>query len=572
MLLIFGCAAISLGFLMAGHYPPWTSFENEWIAGAGALLTGAAALADKRSFGAQRLPLLAATAAALACVPLLQYVAGQVWFLSDAALSATYLLAFAACIVAGQVLGNHRAAAFVEGLMGALLAAALVSTAIALLQWLEFRGSIFVVEQQPGGRPFGNMAQPNHLATLIGLGLIAVVRLYELRRFSGITTAITAAFLGWGMVTTQSRTGWLFLALFTVWWAWNFRRLGLRLQPAAILAALLLFGVAVWAWEPLNNALLLSSNGTLEGRFNPGPRKAIWPLLLDAAFRHPWTGYGWSQVVVAQETAALDHTAAGYWFLQGHNLVLDLVLYNGIPIGIAVTGCLAWWFIRQIRACRSVEQWALLGSVAAIFAHALVEYPLHYAYFLLPAGLMMGALEALHPLPAWAVPMPRSVFAVVMAALAAMLFWIGAEYVQVESAVRQLRFVLQGIGVDKVPDAPLPDVRLLDEPRELHRFLLAQPRPGMTPDELEWMRRVSMREPRAIPMLRYALATGLNGRPQEAELTLRRFCKMHLARSCDEGRDSWRAVQDHYAVLRSIPYPDTPAELQVVRHPPALPH
>ena len=160
---------------------------------------------------------------------------------------------------------------------------------------------------------------------------------------------------------------------------------------------------------------------------------------------------------------------------------------------------------------------------------------------------MMGALEAWHPLPAWAVPMPRSVFAVVMAALAAMLFWIGAEYVQVESAVRQLRFVLQGIGVDKVPDAPLPDVRLLDEPRELHRFLLAQPRPGMTPDELEWMRRVSMREPRAIPMLRYALATGLNGRPQEAELTLRRFCKMHLARSCDEGRDSWRAVQDHYA-------------------------
>lgn len=140
--------------------------------------------------------------------------------------------------------------------------------------------------------------------------------------------------------------------------------------------------------------------------------------------------------------------------------------------------------------------------------------------------------------------------------------WVSVEYVKVESAARQLRFVMLGIGVERVPDAPVPEVWLLDQPREFHRYWMTPATPGMSVERLDWMRRVSMREPRPPAQLRYALAAGLNGRPEEATVTLARLCKLHAAVRCDEGRESWVAAQQQHPVLRSIPYPATPPELR----------
>src|SRR5690606_26583080 len=114
----------------------------------------------------------------------------------------------------------------------------------------------------------------------------------------------------------------------------------------------------------------------------------------------------------------------------------------------------------------------------------------------------------------------------------------------------------------KEPDAPVPDVLLLDQPREFHRFMMTRARENMPPAELEWMRRVAMREPRAPALLRYALAAGLNQRHEEAAHALARMCRMNLARRCDEGRASWTALQQRYPTLLNVPYPPTPPELQ----------
>jgi O-antigen ligase len=561
MLLPLGLAALALGFLMPGHYVPWVSFEQQAVAACGTLLIGVSALrADARI----AISALAVAAVALAGLALLQLALGQIAFKSDAAVSGAYLLAFAAAVATGQRLTSRADTQrpLLDGLAWTLFAAALLSALIALVQWQQLRWSIFIVDLRLGDRPYANLAQPNHLASLLCLGIVAGLYLYEARRLSAPTLTLTTALLGWGLVMTQSRTGWLFGALLLLWWAWKHQTARLRLRGTALVASLALFAVGVASWSAVNEALLLSAPQNFESRLQAGTRWIHWPTLWDAAWREPWFGYGWGQVVLAQQAAVLDHPPVGEWLLQSHNLLLDLMIYNGVPIGLTVFGLLVWWFVRHIRACRSVEQWALIAAVGTVFTHALLEYPLDYAYFLLPTGVMMGALEALHPAPAGRLQVPRWAFAAVLTGLAGMLVWITAEYLKVESATRQLRFVMLGIGVDKVPNAPVPDVWLLDQPREFHRYWMTPATPGMSAEQLDWMRRVSMREPRPPAQLRYALAAGLNGRPEEAALTLARLCKMHAAIRCDEGRESWAAAQQQHPVLRSIPYPATPSELR----------
>jgi hypothetical protein len=565
MLIALGCILLGASFLMSGHYVPWTSFEPQWVAGLGAAVVAFAALLPQHAPAGRRwrVPALAWGALALAAVALAQWVFGFVAFRSDALLAATYLCAFAAAVVIGRELAAAPGARFLPCLTGALLAGALASATIALLQWLRIDlPSMHVLALGRGDRPFGNLAQPNQLASLLCLGLAAALYFYETRRVGALAAAACGAFLGAALLLTESRAGWVMVALLFSGWVALRRRAALRLPLAAGVAAALLFAAGAAVLPALSDALLLSELPGSGPRTHAGTRPVHWATLWDAAWRRPWLGYGWGQVSEAQVAAVLDHPASGEWVQNSHNLVLDLLVHNGVPIGALATVLLAWWFVRRVHACRSGAQFALLAGVAMVFTHAMVEFPLDYIYFLLPVGLQIGALHALEPAGPGSPrrTVGRAAMAAWVLALAGMLGWIGVEYMKVESAARQLRFVLLGVGVDKVPDAPEPDVWLLDQPRLYHRFLLARARPGMGEDELEFMRRNATRAARPTSILRYALALGLNGRPDESARWLMRICKMHSAARCDEGRTSWVGAQQQFPVLAPIAYPATPAE------------
>lgn len=566
MLIALGCALLGAAFLMSGHYVPWTSFEPQWVAGLGAALVAAAALLPEHMPANRRyqVPALALGALALALVPVLQSATGLVGFRSDPLLAATYLAAFAAMVVVGRHLAAAPSVRFLPWLQGALLAGALASALIALLQWLRIDlPTIHVLPLGSGSRPSGNLAQPNHLACLLCLGLTAVAYFYETRRLSGPPSIACAALLGWALVLTESRAGWVMFGMLCVWWLVQRRRAALRLRAPAVVAAVLLFVAAAALLPSLNDALLLSRDPGTGPRLHAGSRLNHWATLWDATLRQPWLGYGWGQVSQAQVAAVLDHPASGEWVQNSHNLLLDLLVHNGLPIGFATAALLALWFLHRGLACRNAECWALLAGVGVVFTHSMVEFPLDYTYFLLPIGLVMGALHAMEePAPSrWERAIGRGSLSVWVLALCGALVWIGVEYMKVESAARQLRFVLLGVGLEKVPDAPVPDVWLLDQPREYHRFLITRARTGMSAQEIEFMRLNAARGARPAAMLRVALALGLNGQQQESALWLLRICKMHSVPRCDEGRSNWAAAQKQYPVLQPIPFPDTPAEL-----------
>lgn len=552
MILSFGMLALCLAFLLPGHYPPWISFQQQWLAALGVWVIGVGAVAAAKA-GAVRWPRSAWFMIGIAALPLLQFAAGQVVFASDATVPSLFLTGFGLSMVAGASLSGTRRERFVDGICGVFVAAAILSTGLALFQWLQLGESLYVADLAPGERPFANLAQPNHLATLLALGVAALIRFYEARRIGGWVTTVATTWLGLGMLVTQSRTAWLFGGLVLIAWLVLHRRAKLRLTLLGVVSSLAVFFVAVFLWPHVVAALELSTVGA-GPRLTSSGRTLIWPVLLHAVRLAPWFGYGWNQVTLAQQATALAHPSANYWFADSHNLFLDLVLWCGLPIGLLLSGLLILWFFKQIRSCTDSDRWTILLAVGAVLLHSMVEYPYDFAYFLLPIGLLMGFLDG-EGEGANLIVLDRRVLALPLAFMLAMLGWLGAEYIKVEESYRQLRFVAARIGADRVAVAPVPRVVLLDGLREAHRFLIAEPRKGLSVAELKAMQEVAARYPNVPTLFRYALAEGLNGNWQGAERTLGILCKLNTREHCDEVRTSWAELQAGHAELRQVTFP-----------------
>lgn len=561
----FGWILLGASFLLPGHYPPWTSFEQQALAALGSAVIALSVWWRYRE-GGMLIPRLAWLALGLAGVAALQKLLGQIHYLSDAVLVAGYLVAFATMVMVGAAGADAERKKLIDGLGTTLMVAAIVSTGLAAAQWLGQWSSIWVTDLMPGNRPFANLAQPNHLSTLLALATMATLQRFEDRRFGGIAAAVVIAWFGFGLVMTQSRTGWLFVALLVGWWVTMRRRVGLRLPPAAVVLGTGLFVTMTISRDTVSNALLLSASETLQHRLQVGSRGLHWATLWDAIGRSPWVGYGWQQVGLAQQAAALDHPAVGEWLLNSHNLVLDLLIWNGVPLGLLAIGGLVIWFVRRIRSCRTIQQWSVLGAVGVTFVHALLEYPLDYLYFLLPLGLMMGVLEGASMTSSMTWRIPRMVVGVILAGQLGLWGWVVQEYLVVQESARALRLRLARIVDLEHPEMPPPPpVVLLDALREFHRFWLTPARAGLPAAELEAIRHLAQRYPSPPALLRHALAEGLNGRPMQAQTALALICKLHPPERCIEGRTSWIQLQALHPVLAAVPLPPAPPETSTLQ-------
>jgi O-antigen ligase len=555
----WGAAILGLAWLLPGHYFPWFTFQQEFAASVGACMIGVAALVSNR--GRIGWPWLSLLALAVASIPLMQLAAGQVRFMIDGVLASAYVAAFGIAVCAGATLSKDDRLDMVGAVFAAFVVAAIASVAFCLMQWTDLGTGAFVDAAPPSARFYANFGQPNNLATALAMGVCGLLIGHARGAIGNLATAVGVTFLGFGMVMTQSRTGWVFVAMLVFGMIVLRNRAQLRVPPWAVLAGGAAFVATAVAWAPLNELLLLSPQDEAANRVASGGTRPIhWAVIWDAVWQRPWAGYGWNQAVFAQQASVAHHPGTGEVLNSSHNIALDLLAWNGLPLGLLLIGAITWWFVRQFRACRSAEAAFALAAVGAVFLHGMLELALEYAFFLVPVGLLMGTLDARDP-PARTLWFPRWTLGLPVLALAALTAWVGTEYVEVDRTARTMRFVAGGIGTDRVNSAPEPDVWLLDRPRQLHRYMLTPAKKSEDPHYLPWVRDVAMRHPMAPAMLRHAVAAGLNGEPAEARAVLQRLCKMHMAELCDQGRDSWAQLQKRYPDLSVVAYPPTPLEL-----------
>ena len=351
---------------------------------------------------------------------------------SSLALSVLGTLFAAAVLVAAG--GGARARPDAEALFTAFAWAWVVcgglNIAIALVQVFASTlpdGSWIAASGIPG-RAVGNLRQPNHLSSLLLWHCIAVVALLQLGRLRRVWAGVLLALGVFAVVLTASRTGLVSVLLLAAWGLLD-RRLSrparMLLVAAPVAYALSWLGMAQWA--ELTQHTFGGAQRLAEADVG-GSRVAIWRDTLTLIAQQPWAGVGFGEFNLAWTLTPLPQRPVAF-FDHTHNLPLQLAVELGLPLATLVMALLLWALWRGLR-----RAWATPGNlgtaqrcamlmVLMIGLHSLLEYPLWYSYFLLPAAWAWGfALQAgTAPKPAPADAAPRRACRPLMALAAVVL-------------------------------------------------------------------------------------------------------------------------------------------------------
>ena len=373
-----------------------------------------------------------------------------------------------------------------------LLLAALLGGVVGLLQYfLGDPGLAPWVQPSEPGQAIGNLRQRNQQASLMSLGVWALLWLVvqmqaRMGAESGASaTPLQRALLGGGRAwpswlvglllvwaltllamasaATASRTGaaqWLLMIAHLVVWRGTSGRLALGLA----VIGLLLYALAGWMLP----ALLLDWTGfTTDGVFarladdpqSMGSRRELWANVLYLIAQKPWTGWGWGELDYAHYITLFPGDRFSVLLDNAHNLPLHLAVELGLPVAAVACGAVVAWVVRARpwQETDAVRQLAW-GALAIIGLHSMVEFPLWYGPFQLVTVLAL-ALLCRRALLGWVRSPALLTGAVVVWVIAGVVgAGIAWDYYRVSQLYRPMAFrapSYQGETLAKVSGTPL---------------------------------------------------------------------------------------------------------------------
>lgn len=542
-----------LSWMVSIHIRPWVNFHSEMMALAAiCMLVASQFLRYKQSV---HLPKIYGWAIFIILIPWLQFAAGINFFAGDAFVSSLYSVGLLGALFIGYSYASvgQSSEAPLSGFMHMVWSAALLSAAIGLLQWLgleEILG-IYVVQGSIGDRVLGNLGQPNQLATLLLIGMAALAFAYERAAVGRFPFFLGIGFLSFVLVLTQSRTAMLSVVLLTAFLIWKRRTVELRLSARAVATWALLFFIVTLLLPSLNNAMLLGEVRSVADHAPINERYLLWQQILYAISQSPWLGYGWNQTAVAHIAAAATIQGSTP-FIYAHNVVLDMMAWNGVPLGIILTGVCGYWFVTRIKRVRQPDAVFAMACLLPFALHSMLEYPFAYSYFLVTAGVMAGIVEA-SMVGGKLISLTRPLAWTALAVYTTVGVYFIYEYLLVEEDFRVARFEMLSIG--QTPnDYQVPHIWMNTHLAALLKATRQVVEPGMTSVAIDNMKSVASRFPNGPATARYALALGLNEKPQEARH------QMAVVRGL-YGEQYYQSTRQYFVALKEEKYPELKAVL-----------
>ncbi len=394
-------------------------------------------------------------------------------------------------------------------------------------------------------RPGGNLAQPNHLATLLVMGVASLVFLYQSKKLGAFTGSLLLLLFFAGIAVTESRTGALSVLALLGWWLLKRKNIG-DVTPAWVGVGCGVGFIGMFcAWPQMLNAMDLLDY-QVEGRgLDSSLRLQIWSQLLKAVAMHPWTGWGILQVTAAHNAVA-DAYEVSAPFSYSHNLVLDLALWVGIPFALLLTGLVLVWLWRRVRTVNHLLPWYGLAVALPLGLHSMLEFPFSYAYFLAPVMFLLGVMEASLGHKPLRIGIKSTMTLLLVTTLA--LAWSVVEYLQIEEDFRVARFESLHVG-SPPPDHQRPKVILFDQLGVLLHDTRITPTPKMSPEEMQVVKDAALRYPWPSTQYRYALALALNENLLEAARQIQVIRRMR-------GEQFYERVKQQIDELANSKYPE----------------
>lgn len=315
-------------------------------------------------------------------IALLQYAFGVIHYRGDLLV----VLGYALLAVLGLAVGRScRESVFI--LCVAFVFVSIFSVFFALSQYFEVNGGWWVVDLPVGGRVYANFAQPNTLSTVLLMGFFSALYLLECTKIGRFGAYLFFVLLAFCLALAASRTSWLVLlasAFFMYFWRADFSILRLYdffFFCLAFLGCLFLF-------EFFQGVGGLRSWGGAH-------RLDIWLLSVKAVVSGAWFGHGVGQVGGVQ-LLCCEGEALGYYFDHAHNIILDILLWCGWLFGGVVIFLVSMFFIRLYLGGGKLfsDKRAVMLLAIPVLVHAMLEFPLEYAFLLFPLSVLVGRLDS----------------------------------------------------------------------------------------------------------------------------------------------------------------------------------
>lgn len=263
-------------------------------------------------------------------------------------------------------------------------------------------------------RPFGNMAQANHLATYIAFATAGALYLVQTRRLPMIVWFVLSAIFSAGLALTVSRGPWLQMGVIVVAGLWmafiqgrstvaddpdgrasHAGRSKTRAWLIPVVLLVLFFAVnAAIRWANLRFHLELGQSAAerMQDANQIAPRLALWKYGWTMFLTHPLLGVGWGEFPLHQFEFVRE--LGGVEIANNsHDIFIDLLAKTGL-LGMAIVlFSVICWLVRVLRAPHTPARIFALSLLGVLMMHALVEYPQQYMFYLMPAMLIFGLLE-----------------------------------------------------------------------------------------------------------------------------------------------------------------------------------
>lgn len=522
------CFFLGLAWLIPNHYPPWITFHGEVVVFLALIFI---ALPTANVWRTQSFPRLVWWVLAFAVVLLWQWICGQIQHRGTAIVGLLFVMGFAIAVLAGaQKAEIGRFEAAMTALAWVTVAAASVSLYIALLQAIDSEEllGIFAANLPPGWRPFGNLAQSNHLGTLMVMGVLGAARLHHQKLIGRVALISLVCFLSLGIAVSESRTAYL-----SVFFVGVLLMLRGKEMPSFTQRMVLGWWAALCVitafWRQLNPGVARELNTLIED----SPRLTLWRQAIAAIDQAPWLGYGFRQAFEAQKVGAatVPSSLPTDYF---HNIALDFVVWFGIPIGGLFFAVAVYYLVKVIVRQRTETELFGVAWMTPIGIHCLLEFPYAYAYFLFPLGFVFGGIlstterQVLKPIRTpiyWQIGL--FITFVSCAAL------VVKDYLVVEDEYRTMRFELRRIGPPAVSNGAT-NLLILDQFEDLLWASRFTPKSGMTLAELRRFERASFNTIWASLQMRYAVALSLNGYEKQAQLQLTNIRNVYGQKAYDQ--------------------------------------
>jgi hypothetical protein len=236
-----------------------------------------------------------------------------------------------------------------------------------------------------------------------------------------------------------------------------------------------------------------------------------------------------------------------------HNWALDLIIWTGWPIGLTLIGLIGYWVLKHFFSFQREGGTVFLYlAILGVLIHGFLEYPLAYAYFLLPVGFLMGYLDGRKPVMGQFCIDCKYFIALVIPTMI-LYFIVCIEYVQAVSIDVSVRMRSAQIGRASFSEKISADFLILNQLTAMYAVRIMS-----EDDYLKEGNIALMRYPYSPALFQYAQAAAMQGDFSNAEKQLRMLCGIYSNTHCNVVSKRWSYLQKKYPkTIGRVDWPKT---------------